>query len=95
MTATLWLAIRLASLVYPVDPATLEGIAYRESRYQCDAVRGTHCGCGQVSTRWSRYTCRQLQNPVIGMLEAGRLVAWAQRRCGGDGLRWYVTGRCR
>lgn len=89
MTATLWLAIRLSAWLYGLDPATLEGIAYRESRYQCDAVRGTHCGCGQVSTRWSRYTCRQLQNPVIGMLEAGRLVAWFEVHYPGRGLRRY------
>lgn len=95
MTATLWLAIRLASLVYPVDPATLEGIAWRESRFNCDAVRGSHCGAFQVGTRWSRYTCGQLQVPVIGALEAARLLRWARRHCGGDGLTWYRTGGCR
>ena len=90
----LWLAIRLASLVYPVDPATLEGIAWRESRYTATAQRGTCCGAFQTESRFSRYSCAQLKNPLVSALEAARLLTWAQRHCGGDGLHWYRHGHC-
>ena len=90
----IWLAAQLAGWVYGIEPATLERLAWRESRYQCEAVNGSHCGAWQVSTRSSRYTCLALQNPVIGAMEAARLLRWAQKRCGNDGLTWYRTGHC-
>ena len=90
----IWLAAQLAGWVYGIEPATLERLAWRESRNTASAVNGSHCGAWQVSTRSSRYTCLALQNPVIGAMEAARLLRWAQKRCGNDGLTWYRTGHC-
>ena len=94
MKLAIWLAAHLAGWVWGVEPATLERLAWVESRNTASAVNGSHCGAWQVSTRSSRYTCRALQNPVVGALEAARLLRWASRHCNNDGLVWYRTGRC-
>lgn len=93
--ATIWLAAHLAALVYPVAPATLERLAYCESRYHCEAVNGTCVGCWQIDRRYSRLTVAQLKTPLGGALEAARLLTWARRHCGNDGTHWYRTGSCK
>jgi len=95
MRTVIWMACNLAGWWYGIEPATLERIAWRESRYHCEAVRGPCTGCFQVDRRYSRLTVAQLKTPLGGALEAARLLRWGQRHCGDDGLRWYATGRCR
>lgn len=95
MSLQIWLAIHAAAWVYGLPPATLERVSWHESRHHAGAVRGSHCGLGQVSTRWSRYTCAQLQVPLVGALESARLLAWSRKHCHDDGLTYYRHGRCK
>lgn len=95
MKVAVYLAAHAAAWVYGVSPATLERIAYRESRYNCEAVNGNCVGCWQVDRRYSRMTVAQLKTPIGGALAAARLLTWAQRHCGDDGLHWYATGHCK
>lgn len=94
MKIIIWLSCHLAGWSYGIGAADLYRVSWRESRHTTNAVSGSHHGAFQVSTRWSRYNANALHNPLIGALEAARLLAWARRHCGGDGLHWYRTGRC-
>lgn len=94
LRAVIWLACQLAGWVYGIEPGTLERIAWRESRYTVTAQRGTCCGLMQTESRFSRYTCEQLKNPLVSSLEAARLLRWARHHCRNNGEHWYRTGKC-
>ena len=64
-----------------LSPFVLSAMIWHESRWQPSAVSSVNaCGLTQVLTKYSPYSCKQLQNPKLSITEGASLLAFWQEK---------------